>query len=403
MIDERPEIKEIPTETPIRVRAIALDEASFSSRVIFRWIAITILVLFAAVTLGYIISSLRLLLFFVVLSVFLAYLIDPLVKLIRRPFKSRHLERFMPRPLAIVIAFAIVLSVVGLAVSYIAPRAVEQAKDFGASLPTYATSLRQAINDMNRRFDRLRVPEEVQTRINDQLVAIGQQITTIAGGFLLSLLIYLPWLVIVPILTFFMLKDGELIRISTLRMFPPGRWRERAGLVLSDISNTLAAYTRAMLVSSVFIGTICSIGFSIIGMRYALLLGILAGIFEFVPLLGPLTIGIISTAVAALGSDPQRGIWVAIFLIVLRIFHDYVSYPRIVRGGLHLHPLLIILSILAGEQIAGITGVFLAIPVVAIFTVMYKHVLEHQGRRTLLDGLRTPETVAAELVEDDER
>ena len=104
MNDDRLEIQEQPAETPIRVRAIALDEASFSSRVIFRWIAITILVLFAAVTLGYIINSLRLLLFFVVLAVFLAYLIDPLVKLIRRPFKSRHLERFMPRPLAIVIA-----------------------------------------------------------------------------------------------------------------------------------------------------------------------------------------------------------------------------------------------------------------------------------------------------------
>ena len=403
MSDDRLEIQEQPAETPIRVRAIALDEASFSSRVIFRWIAITILVLFAAATLGYVVSSLRLLLFFVVLSVFLAYLIDPLVKLIRRPFKSRHLERFMPRPVAIVIAFAIVLSVVGLAVSYIAPRAVEQAKDFGASLPNYATSLRQAINDMNRRFDRLRVPEEVQTRINDQLVLVGEQITTTAGGFLLSLLIYLPWLVIVPILTFFMLKDGELIRISTLKMFPPGRWRERAGLVLSDISSTIAAYTRAMLVSSVFIGTVCSVGFYIIGLRYALLLGILAGIFEFVPLLGPLTIGIISTAVAALGSNPQRGIWVAIFLIVLRVFHDYVSYPRIVREGLHLHPLLIILSILAGEQIAGITGVVLAIPIVAILTVLYKHVLEHQGRRTLLDGLRTPETADAETAEGDER
>lgn len=403
MSDDRVEIQEQPAETPVRVRAIALDEASFSSRVIFRWIAITILVLFAAVTLGYIINSLRLLLFFVVLAVFLAYLIDPLVKLIRRPFKSRHLERFMPRPLAIVIAFAIVLSVVGLAVSYIAPRAVEQAKDFGASLPNYATSLRQAINDMNRRFDRLRVPEEVQTRINDQLVLVGEQITTTAGGFLLSLLIYLPWIVIVPILTFFMLKDGELIRVSTLKMFPPGRWRERAGLVLTDISNSIAAYTRAMLVSSVFIGTICSVGFYIIGLRYALLLGILAGIFEFVPLLGPLTIGIISTAVAALGSDPQRGIWVAIFLIVLRVFHDYVSYPRIVREGIHLHPLLIILSILAGEQIAGITGVVLAIPIVAILTVLYKHVLEHHGRRTLLDGLRTSETAVAELPEGDER
>ncbi len=402
MNNETPEPQEQPTATPVRIRAIALDEASFSSRVIFRWVAITLLVLFAAVTVGYVVSSLRLLLFFVALSVLLAYLIDPLVGLIRRPFQSRHLERFMPRPLAIVIAFAIVLSVVGLAVSYIAPRAVEQAKDFGASIPSYATSLRQAINDMNRRFDRLRVPEEVQTRINDQLVAVGEQITTTAGSFVFSTLIYLPWLIIVPILTFFMLKDGDLIRISTLRMFPPGRWRERAGLVLSDISNTLAAYTRAMLVSSVFIGTICSIGFYIIGMRYALLLGILAGIFEFVPLLGPLTIGVISTAVAALGSDPQRGIWVAIFLIVLRIFHDYVSYPRIVRGGLHLHPLLIILSILAGEQIAGITGVFLAIPIVAIFTVMYKHVLEHQGRRTLLESLRAPEPVA-ELTEGDER
>jgi predicted PurR-regulated permease PerM len=66
-------------------------------------------------------------------------------------------------------------------------------------------------------------------------------------------------------------------------------------------------------------------------------------------------------------------------LIVLRVFHDYFTYPRIVRGGIHLHPLAIILSVLAGEQIAGIPGVFVAIPIVAIATVIYRHVLEHQG------------------------
>ena len=308
----------------------------------------------------------------------------------------------MPRPLAIVIAFAIVLSVVGLAVSYIAPRAVEQAKDFGASLPNYATSLRQAINDMNRRFDRLRVPEEVQTRINDQLVLVGEQITTTAGGFLLSLLIYLPWIVIVPILTFFMLKDGELIRISTLKMFPPGRWRERAGLVLTDISNTIAAYTRAMLVSSVFIGTICSVGFYIIGLRYAsardtgryFRVRSVARAADHRHHLDRRCRTRFGPSAWHLGSDlPHcpKGLSRLRFLPTDRPRRDPPSSA------------LIILSILAGEQIAGITGVVLAIPIAAILTVLYKHVLEHHGRRTLLDGLRTPETAVAELPEGDER
>jgi predicted PurR-regulated permease PerM len=118
-----------------------------------------------------------------------------------------------------------------------------------------------------------------------------------------------------------------------------------------------------------------------------LLLGILAGIFEFVPLIGPLTIATIVCLTAAASDNPWRALYVAIFLIVLRIVHDYVTYPRIVRGGLHLHPLAIILSVLAGEQVAGIPGVFLSIPIVAVATVVYRHVLEHQGRKGLVSGL----------------
>ena len=65
--------------------------------------------------------------------------------------------------------------------------------------------------------------------------------------------------------------------------------------------------------------------------------------------------------------------------MVLRILQDYVFYPRIVREGIHLHPLAIILSVLAGEQIAGIPGVFLSIPLIALLTVLYKHILEHNN------------------------
>ena len=89
---------------------------------------------------------------------------------------------------------------------------------------------------------------------------------------------------------------------------------------------------------------------------------------------------------AAFSDDPWKALYVAIFLIVLRIVQDYVLYPRIVRGGIHLHPLAIILSVLAGEQVAGIPGVFFAIPIVAVATVIYRHVLEHKGSRSLISS-----------------
>ena len=171
---------------------------------------------------------------------------------------------------------------------------------------------------------------------------------------------------------------------------------------MHDVNTTLAAYTRAQLISCVLIGLICTTGFYVIGLKYALLLGILAGVFEFVPLLGPVTIGSIVILTTAFSDQPQKAVYVAIFLIVQRIVHDYVTYPRIVRGGIHMHPLTIILSVLAGEQIAGIPGVFLAIPVVAISGVIYRHVQEHQGPRGLVSGLIKEAESQAQVQGNDE-
>jgi predicted PurR-regulated permease PerM len=103
---------------------------------------------------------------------------------------------------------------------------------------------------------------------------------------------------------------------------------------------------------------------------------------------------------AGSGDHPWNALYVAIFLILVRIVHDYVVYPRIIRGGIHLHPLAIILSVLAGEQIGGIPGVFLSIPIVAVLSVLYRHILEHQGQsRGLLSGvIKDAETAAEEII-----
>jgi predicted PurR-regulated permease PerM len=195
-----------------------------------------------------------------------------------------------------------------------------------------------------------------------------------------------PWLILVPILAFFFLKDANLFRLAFLRIFPSGSWRSRAELFIQDVNKTLANYTRAQLISCIFIGTVCTFGFYVIGINYALLLGIVAGVLEFIPLIGPLTVGIIAVSVGALTS-PWHALYTFLFLAGLRIAHDYITYPRIVRGGVHLHPLAIILSVLAGEQVAGIPGVFISIPVVALLTVLYKHILEHSGSKGIFSGL----------------
>ena len=389
-----PEKKQPKTQEPsVAVNVIAdrpqpthvvLDGGSPSVRSIVRVVVITLILLAVAGFFQSVITSLAYLAFLIFISVFFAYLIDPLVRLIRRPFKSAGIDRFMPRPLAIVISYLIVFTVVGLAIANIAPRVVEQAKEFGANLPSIGTAMRERATDLNRRFDRLKIPDEVQAELNKKVTDLGGDVTAAVGNFLLVFVTYLPWLVLVPILAFFFLKDVNLFRLGVLRAFPAGPLRLRAEMILQDVNSTLAAYTRAQLTSCFLIGLICTLGFYVLGLKYALLLGILAGIFEFVPLLGPATIGLIVIMTAAFSDEPWKALYVGIFLLVLRGIQDYILYPRIVRGGIHLHPLAIILSVLGGEQVAGIPGVFLAIPIVAVATVIYRNILDYKGSRSLL-------------------
>jgi predicted PurR-regulated permease PerM len=381
---------EKPLEVGQPPNNIVLDQSTPSVRSIVRVVLVTLLIVFVAGFLTTILSALTYLFFLIVLSVFFAYLIKPLVELIRRPFENTPQDKYMPRPLAIAAAYLIVFLTLGVAVAVLTPSVVEQAKQFSISLPEYASSFQARFRDLGTRFERYQIPEAVQTQINEKATAMVGTVGSEITNFLIALVYYIPWLILVPILAFFFLKDASLFRISLLRVFPSGDWRARIESVIHDVNTTLAAYARAQLISCVLIGTLCTIAFYVLGVNYALLLGVLAGIFEFIPLIGPLTIAVIVITVASLESTSEA-IYVAIFLGVLRILQDYVFYPRIVREGIHLHPLAIILSVLAGEQVAGIPGVFLSIPVIALLTVLYKHILEHSGSTGIVANMLAPQ------------
>lgn len=318
-----------------------------------------------------------------VLSIFFAYLVSPLIEFFHRPFTLRGRERVMPRVAAIAIVYVLLFGSVGVAASVLVPRLGSQIADFARVAPDYITSARGLAESLNAVYARMNLPKGLRDYANQTVeTAIGQLGNYATGEGLNSALHYLyfvPWLFLIPILAFFLLKDADSFRRSALKMLPRGRLRWRGDEFFQDVNSTLAAYIRAQLIACLLIGVICTVGFFVLGVPYALVLGIMAGVFEFIPLAGPLAIGVVAVVVAGFDS-PGTAVACAIFLVILRIVHDYVTYPRIIGSGIHLHPLAVVISILCGAELAGIAGIFLAIPIIAIVSVTYRHWMEHRGQ-----------------------
>src|SRR5882724_1325762 len=349
-----------------------------------------LVILLAALALLWVLYKLTTVILLVVLSIFFAYLVAPLVDLVQRPFRLGGRERMMPRALAIAIVYVVLFVGIGLAIYLLAPQLAAQFPEFKQQATAYYQAISGYTGRLNQYFKQHRMPEGVVKAVNDTflgLISQGGGIVSAAFERMLGLIIYLPWLVLIPILGFFFLKDADAFRRSALAMLPRGRIRWRGDEFFQDVNSTLAAYIRAQLTACLLIGAVSSLGFALIGLPSPLVLGLIAGMLEFVPLVGPLVVAILAALLALLHFGFGMAFIVLVFLGVLRIVQDYVIYPRIIGEGIHLHPLAVILAILAGAEIAGVAGIFLAIPVIAIITVTYRNWLEHRGSETIAEVL----------------
>src|SRR6266850_6052565 len=381
-------------------REIAQASAWAQTRVVLR----IIVILLAVAALLWIVYKLTTVILLVVLSIFFAYLVAPLVDLVQRPFRLGGRERLMPRALAIGIVYVVLFVGIGLAIYFLAPQLADQFPEFKRQATAYYQAISGYTGRLNQYFKQHRMPEGVVKAVNDTflgLIAQGGGIVSAAFERMIGLIIYLPWLVLIPILSFFFLKDADAFRRSALAMLPRGRIRWRGDEFFQDVNSTLAAYIRAQLTACLLIGVISSLGFWVIGLPSPLVLGIMSGMLEFVPLVGPLTVAILAVLLALLHSGFGMALVVLLFLCVMRIVQDYVIYPRIIGVGIHLHPLAVILAILAGVEIAGVAGIFLAIPVIAIITVSYRNWLEHRGQESIAEVFE--EAVVEAEVEAEER
>jgi predicted PurR-regulated permease PerM len=377
---------EEPKGTVIIPRSVLIEASWPPVRAILR----VILIVLAVIAALFVLQKLTTVILLIVLSIFFAYLVAPLVEALGRPIKIAGRRFVIPRSAAIGIAYLLIFAGILIIIYFVVPQLVNQFPQFYEQAQSYGKIISSKTQNFNEYLTQRRMPGAIVDAINKAVPFVLESIGASATFVLTSIagwVVFVPWLVLIPILSFFLLKDADSFRRSALQMLPRGRWRWRGDEFFQDVNSTLAAYIRAQLTASLFIGAVCAGGFAALGLPSPLVLGLIAGLFEFVPMIGPVLIAIIAALIAVFHSGLTSALIVILFLGVLRIVQDYIVYPRLIGHGIHLHPLAIILAILCGEKLAGVAGVFLAIPLVAVVTVSYRHWMEHRGSEGLADLL----------------
>jgi predicted PurR-regulated permease PerM len=298
-------------------------------------------------------------------AIFLAYMLAPIVWLLERFVQKR-------RTLALGLVYVLLIgALVGLGFALI-PRVAAEATSLATRLPALLASGKFATLPLPNWAEpaREQVMEAMRreaTNLQSSVVPFIQKLST----EILSGVGYLLPVILVPILTFFFLKDAREIRSTLLSVFD-GRQRTTAELILNDIHVVIRNYTRTLVILAVASFAAWAIFLSLMGEQYELLLAGAAGVLEFLPVVGPAAALVIILLVCGIAGTGGL-LWILAFWALYRVFQDYVLNPYLMSSGVEIHPLLVLFGVLAGEKIGGIPGMFFSVPVLAIGKVVLVH------------------------------
>ena len=303
------------------------------------------------------------------LAVFFAYLLAPVVDAVRRRIRIDHRGRPISRTTAILLLY-FVLFVPGALVWRQATEPIDRWVHV-----TAPASIERTFGTAGR----LPRPDSVTARATIAFFVYVEGHIKSALGDIVHAAEYVKWLATVPVAAFLLLAYAPSFRRSALRVLPHGHLQWRGDEYLRDVNSALAGYIRAQLAAGAISGVVCVAAFSLFRLPSALSLGVLAGILELVPVIGPLTIMVMAAAEA-----DRSVLLVLAFLIVFRGVQDYVIYPRLIRRGMHLSTLAVIVSIWVGAALNGAAGVVLAIPVAGFLSVSFRHWREYRAIEQLV-------------------
>ncbi len=306
-----------------------------------------------------------------VLSTVVAFALTPLVSL---------LERWLPRGLAVAVAYVIGFAVVAGLLSVVVASASTDISNLARSLPSYARraqDLQPQVLGLLSRFGVTRGQlNEAEARLIAYLQGLSAQAASDAIDLVRTVLNAIVDTVLVLILSIYLVANGPRI-VTWLREQAPRGQVRRANILISIVNQVVGGYVRGTLTMATLVGLLVGVGMGVLGVRYALLLGILAFFMEFVPVLGVIISGAVCVLIALFQGWVLALVVLGYFVVVHVIEGDVVG-PRVMARSVGIHPAVALLALVAGSELFGLWGALFGAPIAgllqAIATAAYREV-----------------------------
>jgi len=302
-------------------------------------------------------------------ATFFTYLIYPAV---------RRLNTRMPMALSILVVYAVIAGVAGLLIATVVPPLYEEAQTLVRTSPTLVHSAQRFLTDPNNPL-LARLPASMRAylaSVPPQLARFAQQYAGDAAAqavtIALSVVGIVATVIIIPVMSVYMMFEAPEIIAALLRVVPASN-RPAAIALLHDLDAVLGGFIRGQLLVGATIGTCITVALLILHVKYALLIGVAAGLLDVIPYVGAIVGFVPAVTLAFLNDGWQHALIVALVFAGIFQAEGHFVAPRIVSESVGLTPLTVIVAILIGGTLLGLGGMFLAVPIAAALRVIIMH------------------------------
>ncbi|MCD2138709.1 AI-2E family transporter [Salinicoccus halitifaciens] len=327
-------------------------------------------------------------LFTIIATIFIPVLLGGLLYYITQPIQSFLEKRKAKRLTAILAVFLIILIVINILVMVIVPVISDQIQNLVQRMPALQRDFQNILAFLSSQREELPFDVDIEGFTENLLDQSGEIVSNIASNaisILTSTVSVILTLVLVPFFYFFMLKDHEKFVPAMVSPFS-GTVKQFLTEWLYDVDRTLRSFIQGQVLVSFILGVILYIGYTIIGLEYALLLGMLALFLNVIPFIGP-WLAFAPAGILALIQSPIMFVWVAIITLIAQQIESNLITPNVMGQSLKLHPLTVIVVVLAAGNIAGFIGMLVAIPTYAVIKTSIQNIWRY--RKALQNTLLT--------------
>ena len=325
------------------------------------------------------------------LSVVAAYVLLPVARLLERAMPWRKGRPGLSRGIAVAVIFVAVLGLLAGLLALVIPPTVEQGQRFAEEFPAFFRDARVTMEGWIARYTE-RIPPDIRAKIEETAAGAGgtvtdaawnvvsQTVRVVSGSFA-----FILGLATAPVMVFYLMKDSSAIRASLSAPFPKDL-RPYLQDALDIADRTIGAYIRGQLTLGVIVGTVVTVGLLLLGVPFAFVLGIVAGLTELVPVIGP-WIGGAAGVLVTLATEPEKFPWVLLLYLGVQLAENIFLVPRIQGDSLKLHPVAVIIVIVIASNYFGLWGVILGPAIVAMVKDLAVYLSQEWNRPPVASAL----------------